>query len=105
MGAVQQTIKAKQSVLADVERLSVSAESIDLSGWSLDDPIHHTNFTSWLQSEAVATIIIVDKAELPVKDLQGVNQVTSIDLSGSKVQARGALVVAACIKGNVHLQS
>ena len=56
--AVQQTMAAKQSVLADVERLSLSAESIDLSGWSLDDPVHRTGFTSWLQSEAVATTVM-----------------------------------------------
>ena len=56
--AVQQTMAAKQSVLADAERLSLSAESIDLSGWSLDDPVHRTRFDVWLQSEAVATIIM-----------------------------------------------
>ena len=56
--AVQQTMAAKQSVLADAERLSLLAESIDLSGWSLDDPVHRTRFTSWLQSEAVATTVM-----------------------------------------------
>ena len=53
--AVGSAMKAKRHVLADVERLSMAAPSVDLSDWSLAEPGRMDKLVSWLRAGPAAT--------------------------------------------------
>ena len=56
--AVGQIMKAKSEVLADVERLSLSDEAVDLTGWDLGGPGNAAKLTGWSKAGPKATTLM-----------------------------------------------
>eukprot|EP00966_Prymnesium_polylepis_P147943 3417751-Prymnesium_polylepis.1 len=104
--AVRLAMATKRDVLtgaqAEGSRLSMNAETIDLTDWSLADPGRMAKFSSWLRKGPAVVSITIGETLLRIDELCGKKAVRKIEFS-NKLDISSGIIIAKCIVGNAHL--